>query len=476
MAARVVVVGAGISGLATAWYLRRYFARGPLSIRVLDRSAQPGGTARTIRIAGYQLESGPNGFLTNKPDTLDLCEELGIGSRLRAAAPAARHRFVLFDEKPLLVPDGPMALVRSPLLGLRGKMRLLAEPWIHPASADADESIRDFGYRRLGRQATDVLLDAVVTGIYAGDYSRLSMAACFPTLVEWERSSGSLFRGVLGSVRARKAAASADTSERVQRPILLAPQGGMGEIIEALYRPMAADVELASAAHSLSKASDQSWLVTSDEGQTWNADAVVLACHSFAQADLVRGFDQAMADDLAGIRYCPAVVCSLGYPHARLPKVPVGFGYITPEHLGQPVLGVQWISCIFPEQAPTGHFQFRAILGGARRPDVLQWSDSEIVRAVRDDLRRALDITAEPSFSWIYRWGKGIPQYEVGHLERVRRIEERAERLPGLFLIGNSLRGVSFNDCVANARRIAHAVAEYLSSPRQVTACGGREW
>lgn len=454
---RVVVVGGGISGLATAWELRRT-AR-DLKVALLEANQRPGGKAWTHRERGYLLETGPNGFLDNKPSTLALCESLEISDQLLRTEVTAANRFVFLGDRLRRLPASPGEFLASDILSWRGKLRTLAERLIPAKKGDQDESVRDFGYRRFGKEATDVLLDAVVTGIHAGDYEKLSLPACFPLLAEWEKTHGSLIRAQGQLAKQRRKAREKTSAPLPRGSSLVAPRGGMRTLSESLAAKMADSVRLGVEVTKIERRAE-GWLVRASSDQ-WPADALVLACPAHAQADLLQSVDENLANEVGGIPYTSAIVVSLGYAVADLPKYPNGFGYLAPQHLHRPVLGVQWSSSILPGQAPNDCFQFRAILGGWRRRDVLSWDDETLIQLAREDLRVTMNISAEPKFTWLHRWEKAIPQYHLGHHDRLQRIEQRLTNHPGLFLTGNAYQGIAINDCTLRGQQIALKVAEY---------------
>lgn len=466
-------MGGGISGLATAWQLRQ--RPDPPLVHVLEESTQPGGTARTIRKEGFLLETGPNGFLDNKPSTFELCVALGMERDLRRADPAAARRFLFRGDRLRELPLSPGAFLRSDLLSLSGRVRVLFERFLPPKRDEKDESIESFGLRRIGREATDVLLDALVTGIHAGDPSLLSLPACFPRIAELERTYGSLIKAQIELAHERRAAAPSKEGAMKAGPAgpggsLLAPAAGVGAMTTRLAESLGTAFLPGAAVRQIERRPDRRWDVLETGSERRQADVVVLACPAPQQAAILAAVDETLAKEISGIPYASAIVCAVGYRRGELPADMNGFGYLTPERLGRPVLGVQWSSAIFPHQAPEGMFQLRAILGGWRRADVVDWSDDAIVDAVRDDLRLTLGITSPPRFHWIQRWPRAIPQYHVGHLERVRRIEAALRRHPGLFLTGNAFRGVALNDCTLDAVRTADAVADYLRAAVSVVA------
>ena len=466
------MVGGGVSGLATAWHLQQALAEHGGEVILLEAAGRPGGTAWTERQAGYSLETGPNGFLDNKPSTLELCRSLGLEDTLVRANESAANRFVFLGDRLRKLPARPLEFLRCDLLSWRGKLRVLAERLVRPRRTGEDESIHAFGCRRIGREATEVLLDAFVTGILAGDATLLSLPACFPRMVELERDYGGLLRAQGKIARQRRAERRAQglpdqPSGSTGGPggILTVTRGGLRALVERLVERLGSVVQFATPVTAVERDPQGGWHVRCDRGQSWPADAVVLACPAYEQAKQLHPVDTTLAQEVSAIAYSSVVVAVLGFRQDELTTDVNGFGYLAPQRLGRPVLGILWSSSIFPEQAPEGFFQFRAILGGWRRRDVLEWDDSQILQAVRDDLRESMGILAQPRFTWICRWENAIPQYHLGHLDRLARIDSRLAGLSGLFLTGNSFRGVALNDCCREAEQTAQRVAKYLLEP-----------
>lgn len=467
MPSHVAVIGAGISGLATAWNLQQVL--GPdADITVFERSSHVGGTAWTEHHEGYLLERGPNGFLDNRESTLRLCDSIGLSDRLIRANPSSNSRFIFLGDHLRALPSSLVSFLTSDLLSWRGKIRVAWERFVAPRLDRGDESIYDFGCRRIGKEATEALLDAFVTGILAGESRQLSLPASFPRMREMETKYGGLFRAMNQLAKERRANAKKRDQNQVSTPIgsprgqLTTIAGGMGVLLTTLASRLNRPPLLNTPIDRIERAAHQRWQVHHAQGVA-EVDAVVLSSPGQTQAELVRPFDRELAREIEGIAYAAATVVVLGFPTAKLTRVPHGFGYLAPARLGRPVLGVIFSSSIFPNQSPEGHVQFRAILGGSKRPDVANWSDDQIVTAVRDDLKTTLQIDAEPSFKWIHRWPRAIPQYHLGHLDRLQRIEERRRQHPGLFLGGNLYRGVALNDCIVDAEKMATSVADFMA-------------
>jgi oxygen-dependent protoporphyrinogen oxidase len=462
---KVLIVGAGISGLSVAFRLQQ-LAPG-LTITVLEQNNRSGGKIWTERLEGFQVETGPNGFLDTKPSTLALCRDLGLESRLVPASEAAKkNRYLFLDGRLRPLPASLSSFLRSDLLSWRGKLNLLLERF-RRALQTGDESIADFARRRAGREVAEVLVDALVTGIHAGDPALLSAPAAFPRLTTLEREHGSILKGLAQASRQRRAQAKA-RGEPDRRPgTMWSLREGLRQVVEKLCdklrQPPLLGISIRSVRTGTGDGSRPSWEIKGEGQDSWTADAVILACPAYQQAAMLADLDRDLADLVGGIAYNRVAVVALGYRLADLPHRPEGFGYIAPQRTRRDVLGVQWCSSIYPERAPAGMCLLRALCGGWHRAEVAGWEESRLVQAVRDDLRQAMHITAAPVFQHLVRWDRAIPQYHLGHLDRLARINARAARFPGLFLAGNAFHGIALNDCTEQGERLAQAVQDYLA-------------
>lgn len=458
----VVIVGAGISGLGTAWRLQQLLPQA--EVVVLEQAGRPGGTIWTEDHDGFRVEHGPNGFLDTQPATVQLCRQLGLGERLvPASEAAARNRYLFLDGQLKLLPNSLGSFLRSDLLSWRGKLSLLAERFRPARRQEADESVADFARRRAGPEAL-LLADAAVTGIHAGDPKALSVQAAFPRLAELERQYGSVLRG-LGQIarqRRRQAAACGQPHERPGK--MWSFREGLRLLIERLQARLNRPPLLGAGVRRLERAGPGQWLVRGDGRDQWPADAVVLACPAYQQAVILAELDPELADRIAGIAYNRIAVVALGYRQADVPFPLDGFGFIAPQATRRDLLGVQWCSSIYPERAPAGRVLLRALCGGWHRPEVAAWDDDRLLSAVRAELRLAMHLQAEPVFHRIVRWPRAIPQYHLGHRQRVAWIEQRAATHAGLFLTGNAYHGVALNDCTQQTEIVACRVKDYLSA------------
>lgn len=440
---RVVVIGGGISGLATAFYVRR--TRPDAEIAVLEAAQRLGGTMLTREINGFRFEGGSNGFLSNKPYTLDLVRDSGAESLLLPSNDAARIRYIYSDALHRL-PESPPAFLATPLLSWQAKLRVLGEIFT-PARRDiADESLRDFGYRRVGREFTDTFLDPMSAGIYASTAAKLSVHAAFPAVVRLEREYGGLFKGM---IKRRKRRAGPGGR-------LMSFKGGVGTFVDHLGEVLGSAVRTGVKVRSLRRGAEGYVLLTTDGELT--ADAVVLSTPAYAAARMLRHLDDDLAYWLGQVGYTPIAVVGFGFRELAHPLK--GFGLLTTAASGQEILGVLWDSSIFPDRAPPGKKSVRVMIGGQRDSELAMRGEEDLIAIARRGLAGTMGVEETPAVTFVKRWRRGIPNYRLGHLANVERIFARvASQWPGLYLNSNAYWGIGLNDCVGNAKRCAEAIA-----------------
>jgi len=460
----IVVVGAGVSGLTVAYELLQRAGRlpGGLELLCLEAADHPGGNIRTERAEGFVCEWGPTGFLDNAPATLDLARRLGLQERLLPARPAAESRFVFRRGRLRSVPTAPLPFLRSGILSPWGKLRLLGEPFARGSRGGGDESVHDFAARRIGREAASVLVDAMVSGVYAGNARRLSLAATFPKMRAMEQEHGSLFRAMLARRREARAAGSRKPAGGPAGPggRLTSFRDGLQELIDGLAGALGERLRTRLPVRAVSDMGRRGFRVHLDEGAPLEADAVILATPAWHAAALVRTMDPALGSVLEEIPSAPLVVAHFGYHRGALGEAPEGFGFLVPRGEGPRILGSLWISSIFEGRAPEGRVLTTSMIGGAHDPAALELRDDELVRIVREDLHRVMGIVAAPYFVRLMRHPRGIPQYTLGHLGRLEKIRSGLQRHPGLHVAGNSYAGISVNSCVEEAPGVADAVVQ----------------
>jgi oxygen-dependent protoporphyrinogen oxidase len=462
---RIGVIGAGPSGLAVAWEIGARARARELDVHVdvYERAPRPGGNVWTDVVDGYHVEQGPEGFLDSAPRTIALATELGLRDRLLPASDAARHRFLYVNGRLHPVPTGPIAFLRSGILSMPGRLRVFTEP-LQPAATLEDESVLSFASRRMGDEAARRLMGAMVSGIHAGDPATLSMPAAFPELARMERTHGSLTRALMATRRAAKR-----TGRRVGGPAgpagrLTSFVGGLRDLIDALVRELGTRVHLNAEARDARWTGD-GWRVAIG-GQDETFDRLIVTTPPWHAADLVNDGDPQLAGPLRDIPWAPVTAVALGFAASELEDVSLdGFGFLVPAGQGVRVLGCLWSSSIFPGRAPRGRVLLRALVGGARDPEAAGYDDETLLDLVRYDLARTMGIEATPELVRIYRHPRAIPQYTLGHLQRLRLVRDRLDRLPGLLLHGNGYRGVALNDSLRLAGEIAEAAMSEVRFP-----------
>ncbi|HXW07613.1 MAG TPA: protoporphyrinogen oxidase [Vicinamibacterales bacterium] len=464
----VVVVGGGIAGLAVAHALRH--TKPGIDIRLLERSDRTGGNIRTEIVEGYMCEWGPDGFLDNVPETLALARAVGLESALRPSSDEARRRFIFRRGRLHEVPVSPLAFVRTPLLSTRAKLRIMWEPFARQRP-ESDETIFEFAARRIGAEPAAALIDSMVSGIFAGDARQLSLRACFPRMWQLETEYGGLFRALLATRKRRKK----DDAMGAPAGRLTSFDGGMEELPRAVTAALGSVVRTSDPVHELRPARASQPLTPGAAADGYElashsgvhrADAVVLAGPADETARLLQPFEPTAAGILREIPTAPIAVVCLGYDGAEVARERGGlngFGFLVPRSESIRILGALWETSIYPHRAPAGKVLVRAMIGGALDPGVLALDDQTIQRIVRTELKATMGLGIEPEFVRIIRHRRGIPQYTVGHLARLQRVDRLLRARPGIFLAGNSYRGVSINSCIAEAGSIAAAVVDYLA-------------
>jgi oxygen-dependent protoporphyrinogen oxidase len=434
-----VVVGGGISGLTLALSLHR----GGVPVTLLEAGSAPGGTARTVERDGFLLETGPNSVLDRDGQVAALASSLGL--QLRAASESAGRRAVVLGGRLRTLPSTPPAWLTSDVLPLAAKLRLLLEPFSRRAAPGVDESLGDFSRRHLGRTVTRTLMDALQTGIWAGDIERLSAASAFPRLWELERAERSF---LLGALRNRRATAGP--------PRMASLEGGLGALSRGAAGALGEGVRLDSPVTALEKQGD-AWRVTTPRGAL-AASRVVLALPPAEAASLIQPFDGGLADALASFPSVPVAVVHLGFRPTLHPE-PEGFGFLVPSSERREILGTVYASSAFPFRAPGGGTLLTVLLGGAHRPELLARDDAGLVETARAELAALLRVERAPTLTHVLRWPRAIPQYNVGHALLVEGIFAQTARWPGLWLCGNAYGGAGIADCIRSASALARRLS-----------------
>lgn len=450
---RVVVVGAGISGLTCAHKLMR----AGLNVTLLESSERPGGLIWSIEQDGFLFERGPQSF-EGTAALLDLIRELGISDELLEANPAA-PRYVLRGGRLQRIPMSPPALIGSSLLGAGARWKIVSEPFRRTRPPGHEESVAEFVRRKFGHEILEYLVSPFVSGVYAGDPERLSLRAAFPTLEEWERQFGSVLRGAMKHRPAN--------GERKKAPPLCSFRRGLSTLTDALARSLGPSIRTGACVAKLSRrntngASFDASIVEGGKSETISAAAVVLATAAYVSGQLVQTFASKLTPLLSGIPYAPVAVTAAGYYEKQFARLPEGFGFLVPRKEKMRTLGTVWNSSLFPGRAPEGRALITSFLGGATDPELVQQPEDEIAMIAGAENRRILQIGGPPIVSVTWKHAKALPQYNLGHGHIVEGIREAQGATRGAFFAGNYLEGPAIGKCVEQASRTAEAVRDFI--------------
>ncbi|HEX2280934.1 MAG TPA: protoporphyrinogen oxidase [Thermomicrobiales bacterium] len=468
----VVVLGGGITGLAAAHRLLQHGAEATSNLRVtlVEAEDRLGGKIVTEHIDDFVIEGGPDSFLATKPRGIGLCAELELGEhshlQLQGVRPQRRRAFVLWRGRLHDLPEGLSGLVptrlaplaRSSLLSPIGKARVALDYLLPARRAADDESLGGFIRRRLGREAWERLVEPLMAGIYAADGDQLSLSATFPQLREAERRYGGLIKGVLASRRLESSPVSAPRSP------FLTPVGGLGAVVSALEtRLRDGDVRLVLGDPVTAVTSSGSGFeVRLGTGGAIQADAVIVATPAYSAADLLAELDPVLATELAAIPHASTAIVTLAYRREEIRHPLDGHGYVIPRAERSPILACTWSSRKWSGRAPDGWELIRVFIGRAGQEEVLAANDESLVALAVQEVSTRLGVTAPASLTRVRHWPRGMPQYLLGHPQRVARIEARKSKKAGLYLAGNAFHGVGLPDCILSGERAADAVAAYL--------------
>ncbi len=455
MDASVAIVGGGISGLSTAFYL----AKAGICSTLIEGRARLGGVIQTEHVAGCVVEGGPDSFISVKPAAMELIGELGMADEVIGSNDHQRITYVwkggrlvpLPDGLQLMVPTKLMPLLATRLLSWRTKVRMGMELFHPPGRHAEDQSVADFVAAHYGAEAVDYLAEPLLSGIYGGSPDALSITSVLPRFVELEAEYGSLTKGVLAGLKANKAQAR-------KLPLFRTLKGGLGEMVRALEAKVEGHAAILHRRAAAVERSGDGFRVRFEDGAL-ECGHLVLACEAHSAAALVRRLDGRLADLLAAIPYSSSMTVALGFPDSAFPKPLAGFGFLVPKRERRRLVACTWVGTKFAHRAPPGATLLRCFLGGMDDGGVLEESDEAIAAAVTGELRRMVGFDAEPFFCRIFRWPRSMAQYTVGHPQRLAEIEARAAAIPGLQLAGNAYTGIGIPDCIRMGKQAAEAIA-----------------
>ena len=481
---RVAVIGGGITGLAAAQ--RLVSTCDNIEVVIIEASRRLGGIIRTEAADGFLMELGPDSFITNKPAAIQLCEEIGFSSQLIPTDSGYRRSLVLRNGKPLPVPDGfmlmapakPWAILRTPILSIAGKLRLLSEAVISRRSNDDDESLASFVRRRFGQQALERLVQPLVGGIYTADPELLSLKATMPRFLEMEQSHGSVIRATLAqqkkdrSQSSRRGGSDESSGSGARYGLFATAAGGLSDLVaaieQALQKSGRVTVHLGADVTSIERTSESdqqssgkpAWTIRSREQQPMDFDDMIVTLPTHAAANILKGaVSSELLTSLNAVKYASSAIVVSGHQVSDFDHPMDAFGLVVPAIEKRKILAVSFSSRKFHGRAPDGQILLRTFVGGAMQPELLA-NDSETIQGfVNAELRSIIGMKADPMFSEVIMYRNAMPQYHVGHLDRVAAIESLVKQHPGLQLAGSAYHGVGIPDSIASGQAAADRVA-----------------
>ena len=459
---KIAIVGGGISGLATAFYLEDFFEKSPTDVEItlFEASTRLGGKIHSQRFEnGVIMEAGAESFLSRKQAGLEFCEQLGLQQELVGTRPETRKTFVWHQNQLHPLPEGLSGFVPSNLKALKattllsgfGKLRVALDRYLPALKSDADESLARFISRRIGKQAYQRLVQPLLCGIYCGDGDDLSLAATYPELRQLERDHGSLIRGLQ--------ARSSNTPSELP-PFVTLPNG-MSQLVEKAAGSLEqTEVRFESKVQKISKSENR--FAVELENDEFTFDSVVLTSPAHQTASIVGSQNQQLQDLLLTIPHVSTAAVNLLYDANALDHQLDGYGFVIPSNEQNGLTAVTWTSSKHYNRAPDHLKLIRAYVGRAHAEIDCSLSDQQIFELVQPELQRTMGIEVEPKEIHVSRWHLGSPQYTMGHRDRLEKIERLIKQMPGLFLTGASYRGVGIPDCIRNARETADRVVSFI--------------
>lgn len=470
---RLAVVGGGISGLTAAYRLTQLLPNA--DVQLFEASGRLGGVLQTRRDGELLLEQGADSFLNKLPHAFELCQELGLADELIPTNEQHRRALVWHDGTLHPVPEGFVVIrptsmwqmMKTRLLSWQGKSRLLAEPFLSaPADVDREDfdiSVADFAKRRLGREAFERLVQPLLAGIYTADATKLSLAATMPEVITALREHGSLYRAAVSQAQTKEANASG-----ARYASFVTPRQGLIHLVQTLTDRIGREqIHLNSAVNALRRSDQGQWHLSVNQEESTAFDGVILALPAPRAAELVQDTDSLLAEGLQSIEYASSAVVCLTYDQADLTRSVQAFGIVVPHVEQRPIVAASFSSMKFPGRAPEGKLLVRVFLGGALHPKMVDKDDEELVSIAAAEMQLMIGAPDKPLSAHVVRWMEKMPQYHVGHAQRIAKIETRVAEQPGLELAGNAYHGVGIPQCVRSGDEAARRLAKCLSQANQ---------
>lgn len=452
MSKKIVVIGAGISGLTTAYLL----SKKGFDVTIIEKKNSVGGSIESVIENGFLFDRGPNSALETTPVIAQLINDLELEHELLYASKAANKRYILRNNQLHALPMSPQGLIKTKLFSGKAKLRLMAEPFIGRSNDGYYQSLAEFVKRRLGQEFLDYAINPFVAGVYAGRPEELSVKSAFPKLYALEEKYGGLIVGTVRSIRERKKRAEVAK----QSAKMLSFRSGMIALPKAIEKYFGNNVLLSSEVTSVDKTST-GYSVTYQQNGTKNkidCNAVLSTIPSYTASSIFAKYDSEFKTHANAIYYPPVLVYYLVYDKKNIKQDLDGFGFLIPAKENKSFLGALWSSVIFSERTDESKDAFTLFVGGARNPEFVKEDRTTLLTKVRKEFESLMGINSDPTFTSERFWEKAIPQYNLGYVEHERFFDEFEKRNPGLFISGNFRGGISVGDCIKNAEIVCNKI------------------
>jgi oxygen-dependent protoporphyrinogen oxidase len=471
---KIAIIGGGIAGLSAAYVLEKEAADNGISIEIdlIEKQSRIGGNILTERIDDFIVEGGPDCVFSEKPASLKLCETLGLEEELLKTREEKKGTYVYWNNKLhdlpegviLMIPTMIMPILLSSLISFPGKMRMALEPFIPKRSNLAEESLSHFVTRRLGKELLDKIAEPLVAGIHAGNPETMSITASFPRFVELEQKYGSLIQGMLSR---RKEMVSMMKGRTPKYTMFMTLKKGLQELTDNIQSTLRITNKLTDNEVVKIIKKNSGYEASLKAGDVKLYDSVIIATPSYITSRLLRGFDSELADKLMEIPYISTATVSLAYSAADVNHIKNGFGFIVPGISNRKIMAATYTSNKFPYRAPEGSMLLRCFVGGAQNEDLVFLDNKKMIKMVQTELKDIVNIKAKPIFTKIYRWEKAMPQYVIGHIDRIKKIEELSAKHSGLYLTGSAYNGIGISDCITTSHKVAEEAVKFLKANGQ---------
>ena len=465
---KIAVIGGGISGLAAAYSLEEMAQRKgkSISITLFEKNNRIGGNILTERVGDFLIEGGPDCFLSEKPWAIQLCEWLGMGESLLRTNDEYRRTYIYWKGRLRELPEGIMLMIptrffpllKSDLFSLAGKLRMGMELFIPKRKSGGDESLSEFVRRRLGQEIVERVAEPLVAGVHAENPDAMSIKSRFPRFVQMEEEYGSLIKGMLAK---RKIMLNSE-SGKPKWTMFMTLKNGLDELPLTIVKALKMTTIITNKEVSeINKVSG--YKIYLKNRDTIDADVVIFATPSYETGRLLRGLNSSISDQLDTIPYVSTATISLAYKKDSILHPMNGFGFLVPRVENRRIMGASWVSRKFSYRTPDDSILIRCFIGGSRNEELVSLDDKDMLKMIKEELKDVMGISAEPILTRIYRWEKAMPQYIIGHDERVSRIEESILKYPDMFVTGSAYRGGGISECIKNAQLTAESVLKYLN-------------